>query len=446
MNTSATQANVQPISGLNPYQNKWVIKGRVIQKSDKRSWKNARGEGTLFSFEIQDDSATLKVTAFKEECEKFYGIIEEGTVVLISKGALKPKDTRYNKTTSQYELTIQRETTIEVVPDDGDLPKVKFDFKTIADIENIEVGEILDVVGVVKSLGEVNTIVTKKDSRELTKRDLQIVDETKKIISMTLWGQQAKDFPSDTGRTQVVAARGVRVGDFNGKNLSSVGGTKLYIDDPDVEDINRLRGWWESEGCQAEDLKAIATTGTRSMGSNWKCFKQTTAENMGGGEKPDYYSVKATVVFTKKDNSLYQACTQEKCNKKVQENGTGRWRCEKCAKDLDDFQWRMMLQVNLADSSDNCWATLFQESGEVLLGVSAVDLGKMKEETPLEYDNVFAEVNFKPYLFRMRAKQETYNDETRLKTTVYEAKKFDPVQYGNVLIQQIDELAERLGI
>ncbi len=44
-------------------------------------------------------------------------------------------------------MTIQWETTIEVVPDDGDLPKVKFDFKTIADIENIEVGEILDVVG-----------------------------------------------------------------------------------------------------------------------------------------------------------------------------------------------------------------------------------------------------------------------------------------------------------
>ena len=42
--------------------------------------------------------------------------------------------------------------------------------------------------------------------------------------------------------------------------------------------------------------------------------------------------------------------------------------------------------------------------------------------------------------------QETYNDETRLKTTVYEAKKFDPVQYGNVLSQQIDELAEKLGI
>ena len=61
-------------------------------------------------------------------------------------------------------------------------------------------------------------------------------------------------------------------------------------------------------------------------------------------------------------------------------------------------------QVNLADASDNCWATLFQESGEVLMGITAADLGDMKEENASEYDNMFAEVNFKPFLFRMRAK------------------------------------------
>ena len=65
---------------------------------------------------------------------------------------------------------------------------------------------------------------------------------------------------------------------------------------------------------------------------------------------------------------------------------------------------RFPSQVNLADCTDNCWATLFQESGEVLMGVNASDLGKMKEDNPTEYDNCFAEVNFKPFLFRMRAK------------------------------------------
>ena len=43
--------------------------------------------------------------------------------------------------------------------------------------------------GIVKSCGEVATIKSKKDQRELIKRDLQLVDNSKKIISMTLWGK-----------------------------------------------------------------------------------------------------------------------------------------------------------------------------------------------------------------------------------------------------------------
>jgi len=448
MNTSmATQANIVPISGLNPYQNKWAIKGRVIQKSEKRTWSNARGDGHLFSFEIQDESASLKVTAFKEDCDRIMDTIQEGSVYVITKGTLKPKDARYNKTTSQYEMTAQRETMIEPVDDDGDVPKIQFDFKRISDIENTNVGEVVDVIGIVKSCGEVATIKSKKDQRELIKRDLQLVDDSKKIISMTLWGKDAQSFNADAPAPIIVAARQVRIGDFQGKNLSTIGGTKLYINDSDIPECNDLRGWWDQEGCNAEDLTSLSTGGTRSsgVGTNWKCFKQTTTENMGHGDKPDYYSVKANVVFTKKDNALYQACPSETCNKKVQDLGNGNWRCEKCGKEFDKFKWRMMLQVNLADASDNCWATLFQESGEVLMGITAADLGDMKEENASEYDNMFAEVNFKPFLFRMRAKMETYNDETRLKTTVYEAKKFDPVAYGNILSQQIEELASKMA-
>ena len=54
---------------------------------------------------------------------------------------------RYNKTTSQYEMTVQRETQIEPVEDDGDVPKIQFDFKRISDIENLNVGEVVDVIG-----------------------------------------------------------------------------------------------------------------------------------------------------------------------------------------------------------------------------------------------------------------------------------------------------------
>lgn len=65
-----------PISSLSPYQNKWVIKARVTSKSSIRTWKNAKGEGKLFSMDLIDESGEIRVTAFKEQCDRFYDMIE----------------------------------------------------------------------------------------------------------------------------------------------------------------------------------------------------------------------------------------------------------------------------------------------------------------------------------------------------------------------------------
>lgn len=39
---------IVPINSLNHYQSRWTIKARVTQKSPKRPWSNARGEGRVF--------------------------------------------------------------------------------------------------------------------------------------------------------------------------------------------------------------------------------------------------------------------------------------------------------------------------------------------------------------------------------------------------------------
>ena len=41
-----------PIVGLNPYQNKWVIKARCMNKGSIRNYNNAKGPGKLFNFEV----------------------------------------------------------------------------------------------------------------------------------------------------------------------------------------------------------------------------------------------------------------------------------------------------------------------------------------------------------------------------------------------------------
>lgn len=43
-----------PIKALNQFSSDWVIKARVLKKTDLRQWKNARGEGWLFNMDLVD--------------------------------------------------------------------------------------------------------------------------------------------------------------------------------------------------------------------------------------------------------------------------------------------------------------------------------------------------------------------------------------------------------
>jgi hypothetical protein len=49
----------------------------------------------------------------------------------------------------------------------------------------------------------------------------------------------------------VVAVKGARVGDFNGKTLSSISGTQVVLDPHDVQEAARLRHWYDNGGAAA---------------------------------------------------------------------------------------------------------------------------------------------------------------------------------------------------
>ena len=45
-----------------------------------------------------------------------------------------------------------------------------------------------DVIGVVKVCNDTSTVIGKQSQKEITKRDLQIVDQSGVAINLTLWG------------------------------------------------------------------------------------------------------------------------------------------------------------------------------------------------------------------------------------------------------------------
>ena len=61
---------------------------------------------------------------------------------------------------------------------------------------------------------------------------------------------------------------------------------------------------------------------------------------------------------------------------------------------------------------------IFQETAEKILGVKSADLGYWLETDEEKYNAVFQEATFKTFNFRMRVKEDHYNDEAKLKHTV----------------------------
>jgi replication factor A1 len=70
------------------------------------------------------------------------------------------------------------------------LPTIQLKIVPLSELADKNANEMVDVIGVVKSFGEVSTIVTKATNKELTKREITLVDDSNASINCTLWGKQ----------------------------------------------------------------------------------------------------------------------------------------------------------------------------------------------------------------------------------------------------------------
>jgi len=452
--SSISSSNTFPIASLTPYQNKWTIKARVTHKGDIRRWSNARGEGHLFSFDLVDESGEIRATAFKEQCDKFYNLCEVGKVYLINNCSLKPANKQYSNLNNDYELTFRESTEMVMVTDEDTsaIPSLSFEFVKLGDLSEKDKDRVVDVIGVCKSAGEVATINSQKTGKELRKLDVTLVDKSMTEINLTLWGGLAESF--DGSGNPVLAIKNVKVSDFNGCSISSLGSSTIQIN-PDMPEVFELKGWYEEEGSKATfnsltQARAPGGGGDRQDGVV-KTFGDVKADRLGAGsDKGDYYSAVATIVMIQKERALYQACTNvgaegRGCNKKVQDLGNGNFRCERCNIENDKFAWRMILAFNCCDSTDNNWAQAFQEEAEKIMGMSAQELGDLSLENPEEYGKVFQRAAFQKFHMRFRCKTDTYNDQDRVRHTMLSATKIDNwADHNKRLIKEIREAGGQL--
>ncbi|KAI9818302.1 MAG: Replication factor A protein 1 [Thelocarpon impressellum] len=421
---ASAHANIYPIEAISPYATKWTIKARCTSKGQVKHWHNKNGEGKLFSVNLLDDSGEIRATGFNEQCDALYELFQEGAVYYISSPCkAQPAKKQFNNLNHDYELNFERDTLVERAEDQDDVPQIRFNFTNIGELQNVEKDTTIDVIGVLKEVGEVSQITSKTTSKPYDKRELTLVDQSGFSVRLTVWGATANAF--DAAEEAVIAFKGVKVSDFGGRSLSLLSSGSMSVD-PDMDEAHKLKGWYDAQGRsdtfashQGMAGGAVGTAGGRQDAC--KTIAQVRDENLGMTEAVDYFSLRATVIYVKQDNVYYPACLSDGCNKKVVEVEQGAWRCERCDKTHARPEYRYIMSLNVSDHTGQLWLSCFDDTGRLVMGRSADALAELRETDEKAAAELFQDANCTTWVFRCRAKMDNFQDQQRVRYQVSSA-------------------------
>ena len=448
--SEAASAAYTPIADIGMFtQGKLTLRARVTDKSDVRTWSNDKGEGSLFSISLLDESnVDIRATFFKEAVDKFYNFLEVGKIYSLTGATVKAANIKYNTCKSKFELTFDhRNSEIHLEQEqNSQIQQQTFDFCKIADINARDENSMVDVLGVLTQVQDPHTIVSKRTGHELVKRDVTLMDDSQTEIQLTLWGQNATKI--DLPLHSVVAARKAKVSDYNGKSLSLSGSLMVQ---PDIPEADTLKAWFKQHG-SSTSVKSLSTasgTGVVAKISDRHSISTIRDQHLGQQEKPDWITVKGLISFIKKDKeggAWYPACpnANEPCKNrfKVTIGPDQNWVCDRCQGNYPRPLYRWIFSAVIEDSSGMTWVSFFNEQAEVLLGENADEVQMRTKGENIDddgYNSVFAKAQYTEWVFKCKVKQEIVNDEPRVKTSVYS---LSPIDY----VKESKEMLADLGL
>ncbi|CAI7571348.1 unnamed protein product [Penicillium bialowiezense] len=424
---ASAHATIYPIEAISPYSNKWTMKARCTQKSQIKTWHNKNGEGKLFSVNLLDDSGEIRATGFNDQCDMLYELFQEGGVYYISSPCrVQIAKKQFSNLNNDYELTFERDTIVEKAEEQNDVPQIRYNFTTVADLQTVEKDTTTDVIGVLKDVGETSQITSKSTGKPYDKREITLVDNTGYSVRLTIWGATANSFSATP--EAIVAFKGVKVSDFGGRSLSLLSSGSMTID-PDIGEAHKLRGWYDAQGRTEKFASHASLSGATNSGKGdrYMTIAQVREEQLGMTDKTDYFSLKATVIYIKQDSTwCYPACLSETCNKKVTEMDPGQWRCEMCDKTHPKPEYRFIMPISVSDHTGQLWLSCFDETGQAIMKTTADKLMQLREDDQGAVGEVFQEANCQTWSFRCRAKMDNFGDQQRVR---YQVSNCSPINY-----------------
>ena len=434
------------INALNPYMGTWTVKAKLAVKGNIRTFRNARGESSVCTLEFCDAEGTaIQATLWKDAIAKYDSILEVGKVYYVSKGSLRPANKKYSSVNNEYEMSLDGRCEIELCADgDADVDKMQraYDLCKIDQLARKIGGRgTVDILAVVTAVGDLGSIKRKSDGGELQRRDLTLLDETKRTVTCTLWNSLAVEQGESLKNmvAPVVAIRGVRVSDYNGVSVSTLARSELVLE-PASADIAAktaaLRAWYDADGATAETVAAgegLASARRAGDGSGRSLTERTTFNALQpaivpAATEPPAIGVlgHSTIVLIKPDQAMYYASNPEEGNiKKVVPTAEGKWEDPATGKVYDECAYRYIVRMKMSDASGGGWINVFHEQAVEMLGIGAGELHELKTNNPAAYERKIKAAQFSSWNVMVKAKTEEYQGESRRRLTVMKCQKPD---------------------
>eukprot|EP00494_Astrolonche_serrata_P024576 UN24835 len=371
-----------PISSLSPYSsNNWRIKVRITEKdANMRTWNKPTSQGKLFNFTVMDkEGVEITVTAFNDEADKLYNMVEKDKIYIISKGRVKSTNPKFRKRVQhEYCINSTRDTLVELCDDQTFEATRKYNIVDIKDLQNAEENSYVDVMGVVKEVDEIQEFQSRA-GKDCRKRTICVVDRSNSTIDITFWFELADKYTKENLPVgSVCIFPGCRVGNYGGVSLS---GSEITMD-PDHPDKDAIAEWWKNggSGAQTVSLTSRFSSGGPAERLSWAEAKQADKglNKEGSMEfKGDWFAVRGFITHfgaSAEKFPGYMTVPQTALDAgvsafKVSDDGNGRYSCAKNGETYDDFTWRFILRFALSDWSDGQYCSSFHEVAKQILDV-----------------------------------------------------------------------------
>lgn len=450
------------LSHLTTFSREFMIYVRVISKNEKKNFTEKRVK-CLFDFIVSDEEGTtMQVVCFDKVAEKFYDIIKENKVYEISNGSIKLSDRKQIGTNSDYKIILNEHSSI-VEKKDNNTIKNKIELTPLSEINNVGINAIINTLCLVVNFSDVINKETKK-GQHLKMKVILVADSFGNKLELSVWRENI-NLSFNIG--DVLLLKMVKVGDFKGRNLSTIRESKIIFNPDDeslASQVKELKQYYENniagkldENERKLNEKENANKANSNIGLNIKDnnenFQQINeiyniqeiidemdkTENSNNFSKS--YYIKVTIKNINHGNkNFYPGCLDRECQRKlVQERG--KWICINCGKSYEKPTFFYSLNIRVKDCSSEFWIDVFGKPAETLLGMSANQYRQLLSDSEgSALKKMCEKFEYTEYYLLVKPKFHIFNGVKKKKLIVQKVVKIDKAKETSRLMNRLKNI------